>query len=54
LHFDTFLLPCVGCQTTLTDGALEADVYILTGFTADGIISHKKRQEHLAAKLGPR
>ena len=39
------------CQTTLTDGALEADVYILTGFAADGIISHKKRQENLKTRL---
>jgi len=38
-------------QTTLTAGALLPDVYILTGFAANGAINRKKRQENLKSRL---
>jgi len=38
-------------QKTLTAGALLPDVYILTGFDANGAFNRKKRQENLKSRL---
>jgi len=46
-----FKFSSFSCQTALTDGALEAVVYILTGFAADRIISHKKQRENFTTRL---